>query len=58
MQLTVAELKSIVKLCKEAYQEGRQHAYDDAYPDVGMHFTQSFEDTKVYKKLKRIHSGI
>lgn len=39
----------LISVAKIAYQEGREHAMEDAFPDVGMHFSQSFEDTQAYK---------
>ena len=41
--------KDILAICEAAYIEGRQHQFDDDFPDVGMHFKQKFSDTEPYK---------
>lgn len=40
------------KLCKLSYIEGRQHQFNDDFPDVGMFFKEDFKDTKTFKILK------
>ncbi len=42
----------LCKICKLAYLEGRNHQFDDDFPEVGMYFKKDFEDTKVFKILK------
>lgn len=40
-----------LELCKMAYDEGREHQQEDDFPDVGMYFYKTFEDTKAYKAI-------
>jgi hypothetical protein len=54
MSETKRELFEVIILnCQEAYREGKEHAFEDAHPDVGMHFPKTFEDTEIYKELKK-----
>ena len=45
--------KLLYDICKLSYNEGRQHQFDDDWPDVGMHFKEDFEDTKIFKIIQK-----
>lgn len=52
MQKIINEMwKDILAICEAAYIEGRQHQFDDDFPDVGMYFKQKFSDTKPFKLI-------
>ena len=42
----------IISLTQLAYREGAEHAFEDAFPDIGMMFGHKFNDTECYKQLK------
>ena len=45
--------EDILSMCEAAYKEGRDHQFDDDFPDVGMYFKQKFSDTEPYKIIMR-----
>lgn len=52
MKKIVKEMwEDILVMCEAAYIEGRQHQFDDDFPDVGMYFKEKFSDTKPYKMI-------
>lgn len=44
----------IIELTTMAYREGAEHAFEDAFPDVGALFGHKFNDTECYKQLKEL----
>lgn len=42
----------IIDLTQLAYREGAEHAFEVAYPEIGMPFGHKFNDTECYKQLK------
>jgi hypothetical protein len=45
--------KTLYLIASKAYLEGREHQFEADFPDVGMSFKKKFEDTVIYKLLKK-----
>jgi hypothetical protein len=52
--MDVKELHDLLHdMCESAYEEGRNHQFDQDCPDVGPHFPKTFKDTIIFKLLER-----
>lgn len=53
LDLTDKVTDVLMEVAKAAYVEGRDHQQYQDFPDVGMQFTKTFKDTKIYKMILR-----